>query len=79
MHAEYDHCGFSISGSDLLSSFDSVEIGHPDIEYGNVRVRRGCQRNGLSAVLRFSDNDEVILLFEEQSQATTQQTMVVAE
>jgi hypothetical protein len=63
----------------LLGGFDAVEIGHADVEDGDVGFELRCLGDGLAAVFGFADNRELGLLFDEKAEATAYEVVIVGE
>ena len=79
IHAEDDDRSFRIAVGNLFGGFDAVEVGHADVEYGDVGFELGGLRDGLTAVFGFADDGEFGLLFDEQTEAATDEGVVVGE
>ena len=70
---------FEIALGDLFGGFDAVEIGHADVEDGDVGFELGGLSDGLAAVFGFADDGEFGLLLDEKAQAATDEGVVVGE
>ena len=64
---------------DLLSSLDTVELWHTDIENGNVGMLLGDQLHRFPSIASLGYNFEVGLLLQQQSQARPNDGVIVSE
>src|ERR1700748_242357 len=56
---------------------DAVEIGHADVEDGDVGFQLRGLRHRLAAIFRFADDTEVRLLLDHEPKATTHARVIV--
>jgi hypothetical protein len=66
MHAEDHDLRTRLTGNNLLSRLNSIQLRHADIKNRDFRMMSGYQFNGFPAISGFRDNFEVRLLFEQE-------------
>jgi len=78
VHAE-DHYGCMGKGRrNALRCFDPAQVGHGDIDDGNIRLRQFSLPNRLPAIRRLGDHAESRLAFQQKPQAPSHYGVIVS-
>jgi multidrug efflux pump subunit AcrA (membrane-fusion protein) len=77
MHAQENHGGLRLFGSDPAGGLDAVEHGHGDIHHYHIRCVLLGHGDGLAAIAGVGDHQEAQLAFDQQAKALAHHRVIV--
>jgi hypothetical protein len=79
VHAQDDDVRGRRGGNDLPRGFNAIQLGHADIEHGDIGVVLCHEFDGLTALVGFGHDFKIGLLFQKKFDAGADDRVVVGE
>jgi hypothetical protein len=77
MHAQHDHAHLWVMPNGLGRDFDAVELGHGDVQDGEVWLKFLTKLQGLSPITCLAHNVNTRLVLEQRPQAAPDNIVII--
>ena len=77
IHGKDGHPNVGLVTKDFRRGFDAIEAGQTDVHQDNVGSQLAGERDGISPVIRFTDDLKVLVKFQDRADPVSHNLMII--